>query len=48
MIEAYAKLILEDATFSFENVPKRYQTRVREYLLEQGYDEQGNKLGNEE
>ncbi len=44
MIAAYAKLILEDDTFSFENVPQRYQARVREYLLEQGYDERGNKI----
>ena len=44
MIMAYCVLIIEDETFTFEMVPKRYKAKVKEKLAKMGLDENGDPI----
>lgn len=44
MIMAYCVLIIEDETFTFEMVPKRYQARVKATLAKMGLDQNGDPI----
>ncbi len=44
MIMAYCVLIIE-GEYTFADVPKRYQARVKALLEKMGLDENGNPIG---
>lgn len=44
MVMAYVVLIINDDTFAFDMVPKRYQAKVKAMLLKMGLDENGDPI----